>query len=406
MPRPRLSIIIPAFNEKEGIRFTLEELKAIVSDSFEIIVVDDGSNDETAKIAEQYATKVIRHPLNKGKGAAMRTGYLSAAGDYIIFLDADGTYPAKYIPEIAKALDKVDIVFTRRTNKNHIPLLNRFGNWLITKLIRNLSGFTGHDPLSGLYGMRRNVLDSIGLESSTFAIETEIVVKVSRMRFKATEIPITYRPRLGFSKLRPFKDGLRIFRVLIDLLFIFRPFLTFILPGTAIFLLGLALTSILAIKNSISLNGVRLGIHTFLTGVALLLLGGNIAVYGGIIDLYAVRHRFKKPSRVTRFLTRLSLYKNLRNLSLLTLTMSAPALVYQFYLWTGSGFGPFTATRTWMLSLTGLLLGLQGLFTSIIGRIFAKECLEVNLIDRALDNLGSVDSQYALCEGKKVSTSR
>ncbi|MEW6574054.1 MAG: glycosyltransferase family 2 protein [Bacillota bacterium] len=379
----KISIIIPAYNEEQGISATLKELSATVTGlDAEIIVVDDGSSDRTVEFAQRHASTVVKHHLNQGKGAAMRSGCRAASGNYLIFIDADGTYPAEHVLEIVRELEKADVVFTCRSNRENIPFINRFGNWLITRLIKNLSGFAGNDPLSGLYGMRRSVLESIGLESSTFAVETEIVVKVSRSRFNATEIPIAYRPRLGASKLRPLRDGLRIFRVLIDMLFIFQPYLTFALPGTLIFLIGATLTGVLAVKGTVSLDGVHLGLHSFLAGAALMILGINAAAYGGIIDLYAVRHRFKKPSRITRILTRLSLFKVLRNLSLLILMISLPALVYQFWHWVSSGFGPFSATRSWMLALTGLLLGLQGVFLSIIYRIFAKDCLEdVNLAE-------------------------
>jgi glycosyltransferase involved in cell wall biosynthesis len=404
---PQISVIIPAYNEEAGISATLEEVREVLAGkSAEIIVVDDGSTDKTAELAQDLSDKVIRHVTNRGKGAAMRTGFEAANGEYIIFLDADGTYPAMFIPAIVQKLAEVDAVFTYRINREHIPLFNQFGNWLITRLIKKFSGFTGNDPLSGLYGLRRNVLKAISLESSTFAIETEIVVKVSRMRFTTAEIPITYRPRLGESKLRPLRDGWRILRVLVDLLFIFRPFLTFILPGLIITATGLCLAGALAIKGTIYFDHVGLSLHTFLTSLALMLLGTSTSAYGVIIDLYAVRHRFKKPSRVTRVLTNLALYKNIRNLSLFLLCISIPTLSYHFVSWAGGGFGTFVSTKSWMLSLTGLLLGLQGVYTSIIGRIFAKDCLEVYIFGGAVDNLGSADRQYAVCEGEKVNIPR
>lgn len=404
---PKISIIIPAYNEETGICATLQEVREVLTGkSAEIIVVDDGSTDKTAELAQGLADKVVKHVTNRGKGAAMRTGFEVAAGECIIFLDADGTYPAIFITEIVQKLQEVDAIFTCRTNREYIPLLNRFGNWFITRLIKKFSGFVGNDPLSGLYGMRRNVLEAIKLESSTFAIETEIVVKVSGMRFTAAEIPITYRARMGSSKLRPFRDGWRILRVLVDLLFIFRPFLTFVLPGLTISVIGLCLAGALAVKGAIHLDHVKLSLHTFLTSLALILLGMNTAAYGAIIDLYTVRHRFKKPSWVTRMLAKPSLYINIRNFSLFLLCLSVPILSYLVIRWAGGGFGPFVTTKIWMLSLTGLLLGLQGVYTSIIGRIFAKDCLEVDVFERKMDTLGSTDRQHALCEGKKFSASR
>ncbi|NPV70664.1 MAG: glycosyltransferase [Firmicutes bacterium] len=403
----RVSIIIPAYNEEAGIQPTLQELReALAGDSTEIIVVDDGSTDKTAQLAQGLADRVVSHATNRGKGAAMRTGFEVSNGECIVFLDADGTYPAMFIPSIVRKLEEVDVVFTCRTNREHIPLLNRFGNWLITGLIKRFSGFIGNDPLSGLYGLRREALKAIGLESSTFAIETEIVVKVSGMRFSAAEIPIAYRSRLGLTKLRPFRDGWRILRVLVDLLFIFRPVLTFTLPGSIIALIGLCFAGVLTVKGAIHLDHVRLSLHTFLTSLTLILLGANTAFYGIIIDLYAVRHRFKKPSRVTRTLANTSVYTGTRNFSLFLVCLSVPILGYHFMCWQRGGYGPFVATRSWMLSLTGFLLGLQGVYTSIIGKVFAKDCLEADAIAGKVDALGSNDRQHALCEGKKTGTCR
>ncbi|MGB9661869.1 MAG: glycosyltransferase family 2 protein [Moorellaceae bacterium] len=160
-------------------RTTLDEVREVLAgESIEITVVDDGSTDKPAALAQGLADKVIRHATNLGKGVAMRTGIKVARGEYVIFLDAGGTYPATFIPTIVQKLKEVDAVFTYRTDREHIPLINRFGNWLITQLIKKFSGFIGNDTLSGLYGLRRNVLEAIGLESSPFAIKTEIVVKV------------------------------------------------------------------------------------------------------------------------------------------------------------------------------------------------------------------------------------
>ncbi|MDI6716899.1 MAG: bifunctional glycosyltransferase/class I SAM-dependent methyltransferase [Actinomycetota bacterium] len=381
---PRTSVIIPAFNEERGIIPTLQDVRAETEGlDVEIIVVDDGSTDKTSELAKAHADKVIKHRVNQGKGAAMKTGYQAAAGEYIVFLDADGTYPAKYIPDIVRKLKDVDIVFTSRVNKENIRILNRFGNWLISKLIKKLTGFIGHDPLSGLYGMRRSVIDAIGLESSTFAVETEIVVKASSMRFDASEIPVSYRPRVGSSKLRPFRDGLRIFRVLVDLLFIFQPNITFALPGSLIFLASIFLASILAIKGIVTFGNIRLGFNSLLASIAFMALGLNTAIYGGIIDLYATRHHFKKPTSITIALAKLPVFSLLRNFSILVLAVSLPALAYLCYTWASKGFGPFSSTKPWILALAGLLLGLQGLFASITGRIFAKDCLEENVIEKA-----------------------
>jgi len=372
---PHVSIIVPAYNEKVSIVATLSEIRQETHGlDAEIIVVDDGSSDGTSSLAKAHADKVICHQRNRGKGAAMRTGAESAAGDVLVFIDADLTYPAMYISEIVDALGTCDVVFTHRTSRASMPGLNRFGNWLITKAIKKLTGFTGSDPLSGLYGLRRSALEAIDMQSTTFAIETEIVVKVSRMRLRAGEVDIAYRPRVGSSKLRPFRDGIRILKVLIDLLFIFRPSLTFGLPGGIGLAIGLVVCGTTLLLPSATIFGIQPALNTFVTGIALMLTGINIIAYGVIIDLYAVRNRLKRLSRVTGLLLKPLLWDRIRNLSLLiTGAGAATALVY-VTCWARSGFGEFQNAKGWMLSLAGVFMGIQGVFTSIIGRIFAKEC--------------------------------
>jgi glycosyltransferase involved in cell wall biosynthesis len=376
---PKISVVVPAYNEEAGIGVTLRELLDAtqgMGTEMEILVVDDGSTDRTVEIARSFGVRVVSHPTNLGKGAAMKTGWKNSKGEYLIFTDADGTYPARFVPQIVEALRTADVVFTYRNNREHIPLFNRLGNWVIARAVRSLSGFVGRDPLSGLYGMRRAVLDAVGLDSATFAVETEIAVKVSRTRFNAIEIPVEYRPRLGTSKLRPLRDGARVLRVLLDLLFIYHPYLTFGAPGLFLFLLGLLLATALTVKGGLVLGRIHLAEHSLMGATALVLLGATLKSYAIIIDLYAVSHKFKKTSGFTRMVLNPRFFNMLRVGSGVLLALSIFASVYHVRTWIATGFGPFVATKTWLLSLTGVLFGLQGLFISFIGYIFVKDCLE------------------------------
>ncbi|MCH7745497.1 MAG: glycosyltransferase family 2 protein, partial [Chloroflexi bacterium] len=163
------TVIIPAYNEEEGIAVVLEKLSKVLDYRYEVIVVDDGSTDATAEVARRFQCKVVSHPTNLGKAAAVRTGIAEALGENIILIDADDTYPCEAIPLITEALDENAIVMgTRTIGRKNIPLLNRIGNGLLCALIRRLYGYQGNDPFTGLYGVKRSVVLRMNLNSSGF----------------------------------------------------------------------------------------------------------------------------------------------------------------------------------------------------------------------------------------------
>jgi len=209
---------VPAFNEEVGIAVTLEKLERIVPESCEIIVVNDGSTDDTYEIARKYRCIVVCHPQNRGKGEALQTGIERARGENIVWVDADNTYPIDAIPQIIEELHngKDAIVCSRAYGRENIPLFNRMGLWLFKVLIQGIYGFKPVDPCTGLYGMKRKHLVDMGLVSKRFAIEPEICMKGARMGLEMLEIPITYSQRVGGSKLNGVRVGVE------DLLMIMR----------------------------------------------------------------------------------------------------------------------------------------------------------------------------------------
>jgi glycosyltransferase involved in cell wall biosynthesis len=180
--RPKTSIVIPAYNEQAGLAVILEKLNGTVDDSFEVLVVDDGSTDNTKKVAEKYRCRMIAHAINRGKGAAVQSGICAARGESVIVIDADDTYPVEAVPQIAESLSTFDMAIASRVRgRDNISLLHRIGNSLFRNLIRHLYGFRPLDPLAGLYGVRRQHLLRMRLESTDFGIESEIAIKGARM---------------------------------------------------------------------------------------------------------------------------------------------------------------------------------------------------------------------------------
>jgi len=214
------TVIVPAFNEEEGLPITLGKLRKVLDESYEVIVVDDGSTDRTPEIARQSACRFLRHDVNQGKGEALRTGIRHALGYNIIWIDADDTYPAENIPEMVEALNNYDVVVgSRAYGYENIPRFNRFGNWIFRTMIKVLYGFKAHDPCTGLYGVRKAHLEKMELSSKRFAIEPEISIKSSRMKLRTLDMPLHYRPRIGETKLNAIEVGFEDLRTILGLIF-------------------------------------------------------------------------------------------------------------------------------------------------------------------------------------------
>jgi glycosyltransferase involved in cell wall biosynthesis len=212
------TVVLPAYNEEIGLSALLPSLLELSRDRFEVVVVDDGSTDSTASLAESLGCRVVRHATNAGKGVAVRTGLQAARGEKVIIMDADDTYPVDAVLEIIRRLDDCEMVVGVRTlGRKNIPLFNRFGNAVLTKAIRFASGSRWTDPLTGFYGLRRSVLERMDLRSNGFSLEAEIAMKSVGLGLRVVDHPIVYRARAGASKLHPVRDGIRIAAVIASL---------------------------------------------------------------------------------------------------------------------------------------------------------------------------------------------
>ena len=367
------TVIIPAYNEEEGLPLSLKALEEALdgeAESFELMVVDDGSSDGTADVADRFSCRLVRHKVNMGKGAAIVTGVRHARGRKIIFIDADNTYPATEVPKVSRELDEADMVLTARTRSN-IPGLNMIGNRMISGLIRLLSGFRGSDPLTGLYGLRRELLERIDVESRGFAVEAEIVVKASQMGARIREIPIEYNKRAGHSKLKPFADGVKIVRTILGLIVLYNPLLVFFVPGAVLFLMGLALAA-LTYGGQFNVMGVGLDLHSFIFGVMSLMAGFQLIINGVVIDMYAIRHKLKMDDPVARAFSP-KVIKALLATGVLSFLLGAVLSLASVWSWGVEGFGAYLDTRKVISALFFTFFGLQAVFSSLISLVFQRE---------------------------------
>jgi glycosyltransferase involved in cell wall biosynthesis len=214
-----ISVIIATLNEEEGIGPTIDEMQRVLNNPY-LVVVDGNSVDRTIEIAKNMGADVLLQE-GKGKGDAMFQGYrnVSSKVPYIVFTDADYTYPAEYIPQMVEILEqnpKVGMVIGDRfkgkynTSKS---LTNPFyvGNRLLALAQLVMNGVKLDDPLSGLRVVRSEVLDGWRPKSKGFDVEAEMNALVGRRGYQIVEIPIDYRSRMGEKKLK-LRHGIGIMR--------------------------------------------------------------------------------------------------------------------------------------------------------------------------------------------------
>ncbi len=213
-----LSVVIPAYNEQQAIgdllRRTLSvrgALAAVGIDDLELLVVDDGSRDETAAAAAAVeGVRLIRHPANRGYGAALKTGFAEAHGELIGFLDADGTYPPEYFPQLCQsALNGHDLAIGSRMAgaESRMPLTRRIGNLFFATLLSLVAGTRVTDSASGMRVFRREILDRLYPLPDGLNLTPVMSTRAFHEQIRIAEVPIPYDERIGRSKLSVVRDG-------------------------------------------------------------------------------------------------------------------------------------------------------------------------------------------------------
>jgi len=216
-----LSVVIPAYNEENGIAEIASRVLSVEPalqkagvDRLELLVVDDGSRDRTAEVAAAIpGVSLIRHPKNRGYGAALKTGFSKASGELIGFLDADGTYPPEYFPQLCQAaLKGTDLVIGSRMAgaDSQMPLTRRVGNFFFANLLTLLGRQKVTDSASGMRVFRREILERIYPLPDGLNLTPVMSTRAVHEGISITEIPIPYSERVGRSKLSVIRDG-RIF---------------------------------------------------------------------------------------------------------------------------------------------------------------------------------------------------
>ena len=276
----KCSIVIPVYNEEDEIFNTIEQIYSIMENTdyqYEIVLVDDGSTDKTAKSIDDFVKgvyndiKVIQHEWNQGYGAALKSGVKSSAYKIIVITDSDGTYPNENIPKLLSHIESYDMVVGARTGKNvKIPLVRKPAKWMLNKLANYLSGYKIPDLNSGLRVMKKELVGKyIKYLPDGFSFTTTITLALLTNRYQVKYISIDYMARKGKSKIKPVKDTLNFINLIIRTVMYFNPLKVFLPFSLLFFIPGFAFL----IRDLLALNISQASILLIITGGLILSIG-------------------------------------------------------------------------------------------------------------------------------------
>jgi glycosyltransferase involved in cell wall biosynthesis len=370
-----LSVVIPAYNEEKGIAEIVNrvlsvksELRKVDIDEFELLVVNDGSRDRTCEIASEISltdpcVRVINHPKNRGYGAALKTGFSKARGELIGFLDADGTYPPEYFPQLCKAaMNGGDIVIGSRMMgaDSKMPLTRRIGNLFFAGLLSLLGAHRVTDSASGMRVFKKCILERILPLPDGLNLTPVMSTRALHENLSMVEVAIPYSERLGRSKLSVIRDGRIFLESMVWTVLSYNPVRIFGFLG----LLGLVFAGLIAAGLVIArFSGVTTlgpwGVAALYT--ALVCGVGGISVFAlGAAFNYLVSLFYKTPIRQGLFgrpilKTPIENYFGWVGLAL-TVVGTVIALVALIF-----GIGGWEITRLWLYLLSSAMISLVGI---------------------------------------------
>jgi hypothetical protein len=359
----KISIVIPALNEEGIVGKTVRTVPVDKLNKHgletEIIVVDNASTDNTAKEAEEAGARVVLGS-KRGYGNAYLAGFKEATGDIIVMGDADGTYPFPMTYEFIQPILKgeADFVMGSRLKgdikEGAMPALHRYvGNPFLTWVLNKLFGAGISDAHCGMRAIKKETLKILDLKSGGMEFASEMVIEAARKNIKIAEIPITYYPREGESKLSSFADGWRHLRFMM----LYRPTPFLLGPGLIALLVGLILTFTVAIQGS--------RLHTLILGSLLLIIGYQMLLAWIHFGAFGTVYGFSKSSGIIQ---KIMSYHSLgRELSVGLILLAAGVVggLYVLYSWSAVGFGSLYQIQYAMIALILSILGIQTIFSGM-----------------------------------------
>lgn len=267
----RISVVLPARDEAASLRQLLPRLAAVLPQA-EILVVDDGSADDTAAVAAAAGARVISHPYPKGNGAAVKTGARVAAGEILVFMDADGQHRPEDVPRLLARLDEgFDMAVGARGTKDHAgahrglanAVFNRFASWMVNHRVEDLT--------SGFRAVRADCFRRyLYLLPNSFSYPTTCTMSFFRAGLGVAYVPVDMLPRIGKSHIRPLRDGIRFLLIILKIGTLYSPMKLFLPVAGAFFATGLGYYTYTYIAHHRFTNMSAL---LFITSVLVFLIG-------------------------------------------------------------------------------------------------------------------------------------
>jgi len=386
-----LSVCIPVYNEEGSIAETIERCLAVQPalrdagvDRVELIAVDDGSKDGSAEQVRRFPqVRLIQHPVNRGYGAALKTGFAAAAYDLIGFLDADATYPPEQFPALCRAVadQSADLVIGSRMAgaDSSMPLVRRIGNRFFAVLLTLLGRTTVSDTASGMRVFKRSTLDLLSPLPDGLNLTPVMSARAIHEGIKVVEVPIPYHERVGRSKLSVTQDGLRFLKTIVWTVLAYNPVRVFGVAG----LLAVALAGAVGAGVLIArLQGVTvlgpLGVFAVFGAVVAAVTGVSVFALGATFN-YIVSLFYRRPIRqglFSRPLFRNPLERQFLPLGigvfLAGLAVSAGSLILSLRGWPIERLWLYLSGSA-MLMIVGLQLALWGLVMAVLAEISERE---------------------------------
>lgn len=362
---PLVSVIIPAMDEEETIGECIRRSTAVF-DEMGIegeVIVADSSSDSTPEVALSLGAVVVR-PEKLGYGNAYLAGFRRAQGEYIVIMDGDLTYDPREMPQFIEILaeGEADFIIGTRLQgtikKGAMPPLHRYiGNPLLTWILNRLFGTGISDAHCGMRAMTREALDSLHLRAGGMEFASEMVIEASRKKLGIREVPITYYPRKGVSKLRSFSDGWRHLRFMM----LYRPGPFLFIPGSVAIISGLALTLFVLMQGS----GQELRTHSLILGSMLLIIGYQTLLSGLYVGAFG---RSYGADGSGGLIDRLMDYHSLEKELFVGVALLAGGVLLGLEVifgWVGGGYGALQEIRAAMMAMILSIMGLQTIFSAI-----------------------------------------